>query len=273
MHAVRTNATYVYCLVQSAKAPSVRGVPGQRSRRRRAAAPRDRSRCLGCRRGCAARALRRRGAAAGDAGRREPFRAMRSRTPRSSSFSSAARRSFRSSCSRCSRATRRLAATCAAGCAPLKRMFAALRGLEEWGVRIIAGEVEAESARTLDSGRDYLQVKKRLHEQTVAPPRATMRAVEWRTSTRSAASRRRRGRKHFRRQGEGARTSPARRFSSRRSGATAWKKQAARARAQRSRAGSPARNERPVAAVSFRQQIDGSPQETAGVRRLAVPES
>ena len=61
--------------------------------------------------------------------------------------------------------------------APLKRMFAALRGLEEWGVRIIAGEVEAEAARTLDSGRDYLQLKKRLHEQTVAPPRATMRAV------------------------------------------------------------------------------------------------
>ena len=61
--------------------------------------------------------------------------------------------------------------------APLKRMFAALRGLEEWGVRIIAGEVEAEAARTLDSGRDYLQLKKRLQEQTVAPSRATQRAV------------------------------------------------------------------------------------------------
>ena len=33
------------------------------------------------------------------------------------------------------------------------------------------------SARTLDSGRDYLQVKKRLHEQTVAPPGATKRAI------------------------------------------------------------------------------------------------
>ena len=55
---------------------------------------------------------------------------------------------------------------CAAGWRRLRRMFAALRGLEEWGVRIIAGEVEAESARTLESGRDYLQVKKRLHEQT-----------------------------------------------------------------------------------------------------------
>ncbi len=61
--------------------------------------------------------------------------------------------------------------------APLKRMFVALRGLEEWGVRIIAGEAEAEAARSLDSGRYYLRLKKRLHEQTVAPPRATMRAV------------------------------------------------------------------------------------------------
>jgi hypothetical protein len=60
--------------------------------------------------------------------------------------------------------------------APLKRMFAALRGLEEWGVRIVAGEVEAESARALDSGRDYLQVKKRLQDQT-APSRATVRAA------------------------------------------------------------------------------------------------
>lgn len=59
----------------------------------------------------------------------------------------------------------------------LKRMFSKLRGLEEWGVRIVAGEVEAESARTLDSGRDYLQVKKRLNEQTVAPSRAAIRAA------------------------------------------------------------------------------------------------
>jgi hypothetical protein len=61
--------------------------------------------------------------------------------------------------------------------APLRRMFATLRGLEEWGVRIVAGEVEAASARTLDSGRDYLQVKKRLQEQAAAPSRATVRAV------------------------------------------------------------------------------------------------
>ncbi len=61
--------------------------------------------------------------------------------------------------------------------AALKRMFATLRGLEEWGVRIVAGEVEAESARALDSGRDYLNVKKRLHDQTVAPSRATVRTA------------------------------------------------------------------------------------------------
>jgi hypothetical protein len=61
--------------------------------------------------------------------------------------------------------------------APLKRMFTALRGLEEWGVRIIAGEVEEEGVGTLDSGRDYLQLKKRLHEHMGAPSRATVRAV------------------------------------------------------------------------------------------------
>ena len=59
----------------------------------------------------------------------------------------------------------------------LRRMLSGLRGLEEWGVRIVAGEVDAEAARTLTSGRDYLQVKKRLLAQSVAPPRATVRAV------------------------------------------------------------------------------------------------
>jgi len=59
----------------------------------------------------------------------------------------------------------------------LKRMFGELHGLEEWGVRIFAGEAEVESARTVDSGRDYLQVKKQLREQTIAPSRATIRAV------------------------------------------------------------------------------------------------
>ena len=61
--------------------------------------------------------------------------------------------------------------------ATLKRMFASLLGLEEWGVRIVAGELEAESARTMASGRDYLQTKKRLHDHASEPPRATIRAA------------------------------------------------------------------------------------------------
>lgn len=59
----------------------------------------------------------------------------------------------------------------------LQRMFASLRGLEEWGVRIFAGEVEAESARTLESGRDYLQIKQRLQSQAGTPSRGTIRAA------------------------------------------------------------------------------------------------
>lgn len=61
--------------------------------------------------------------------------------------------------------------------ARLVRLFATLGGLEEWGVRIIAGEVEAEAATLLKSGRSYLQIKKRLHEQNALPPRATVKAM------------------------------------------------------------------------------------------------
>ena len=61
--------------------------------------------------------------------------------------------------------------------ASLSKLFAALGGFEEWGVRIIAGEVEAEAAAALKSGRQYLQIKKRLNEQNAAPPRATVKAV------------------------------------------------------------------------------------------------
>jgi hypothetical protein len=59
----------------------------------------------------------------------------------------------------------------------LKRMFGSLRGLEEWGVRIVAGELEAESARTMTSGRDYLQTKKRLRDRASGPSRAAIRAA------------------------------------------------------------------------------------------------
>jgi hypothetical protein len=61
--------------------------------------------------------------------------------------------------------------------ARLRRMFADLRGLEEWGVRIFAGEVEERGAAALTSGREYLQTKKRLHDQAVAPPRTIVRTV------------------------------------------------------------------------------------------------
>lgn len=59
----------------------------------------------------------------------------------------------------------------------LRKLFAELRGLEEWGVRVIAGEIESDAARSLRSGRDYLQVKKRLNDQSAAPPRATVKDV------------------------------------------------------------------------------------------------
>lgn len=60
---------------------------------------------------------------------------------------------------------------------PLKRMFAVLRGHEEWGVRVVTGEAEVALAQTAESGRDYLQVKKRLHDQSAAPARASVRAA------------------------------------------------------------------------------------------------
>ena len=59
----------------------------------------------------------------------------------------------------------------------LRRMFASLRGLEEWGVRIMAGELEAESARMTTSGRDYLQIKKRLHDRSRGTSRTAIRAA------------------------------------------------------------------------------------------------
>ena len=62
--------------------------------------------------------------------------------------------------------------------ARLRKLFGELRGLEEWGVRIIAGEVVAEGARSLKSGRDYLQVKKNLKDQAAAPPRATVKEAK-----------------------------------------------------------------------------------------------
>lgn len=57
----------------------------------------------------------------------------------------------------------------------LRRLFGGLRGFEEWGVRIIAGAVDEDATRRLTSGRDYLQAKRRLAQQNAAPPARTVR--------------------------------------------------------------------------------------------------
>jgi hypothetical protein len=62
--------------------------------------------------------------------------------------------------------------------ATLRRLFAELRGLEEWGVRIIAGEREGQSARLDGSGRDYLQSKKRLFDRQADRPRSLTREIQ-----------------------------------------------------------------------------------------------
>jgi hypothetical protein len=65
--------------------------------------------------------------------------------------------------------------------ATLRRLFAGLRGLEEWGVRIIAGEPHAQPARlgpVAGTGRDYLQSKKRLFDRQANRPRSLTREIQ-----------------------------------------------------------------------------------------------
>jgi hypothetical protein len=50
----------------------------------------------------------------------------------------------------------------------LRRLFAELRGLEEWGVRIVAGDA-ARPRMHVASGRAYLETKKRSIDQTLSP--------------------------------------------------------------------------------------------------------
>lgn len=57
----------------------------------------------------------------------------------------------------------------------LHKLFAELRGLEEWGVRIITRNVEVESTKAVTGGRDYLRVKKRLADQSTTPPRTSVK--------------------------------------------------------------------------------------------------
>jgi hypothetical protein len=59
--------------------------------------------------------------------------------------------------------------------ASLRALFAELRGLEEWGVRVIASDSRPSEAATLTSGRDYLTVKKFLKDQSGAPSHATVK--------------------------------------------------------------------------------------------------
>jgi hypothetical protein len=58
----------------------------------------------------------------------------------------------------------------------VRTMFARLRGLEEWGVRITAANRPA-PVRVPDSGRAYLEVKKRMNDDDGAPLPATKRDV------------------------------------------------------------------------------------------------
>jgi len=57
--------------------------------------------------------------------------------------------------------------------AQLRRLFAQLRGLEEWGVRITGAAPGAHEP--VASGRDYLEVKRRLRDQGSAPSRSTVK--------------------------------------------------------------------------------------------------
>jgi hypothetical protein len=61
----------------------------------------------------------------------------------------------------------------------LRKLFTRLRGLEEWGVRIIVDRSAASSAvltsgPPVSSGRDYLRVKKRLLDQSAVTPQAVV---------------------------------------------------------------------------------------------------
>ena len=70
----------------------------------------------------------------------------------------------------------------------LRKLFAELRGLEEWGARVITRDVEADSAKALRSGRDYLQVKKQLADQNSAPSRRSVKEANAALKSRKRAS-------------------------------------------------------------------------------------
>ena len=61
--------------------------------------------------------------------------------------------------------------------ARLRKLLNELRGLEEWGVRVVTSGASDSAALPLESGRDYLETKKRLTSETAAPSRAAIRQV------------------------------------------------------------------------------------------------
>jgi hypothetical protein len=57
----------------------------------------------------------------------------------------------------------------------LQKLFAELRGLEEWGVRIIIANMASGVEASAASGRDYLQLKKQLKDRGERPSRAVVK--------------------------------------------------------------------------------------------------
>ena len=177
------SATYVFCLVQSARPPSLRGVPDSVPG---AGAPR----LLAIDRGL--------WAVVADAPLdrfsserlQEDLQDLETVSRHALAHASVVEFFFRKApviplqlftlFSEDARAMRQLASRRAA----LTKLFARLRGLEEWGVRIIVDPAAAEAAviargtsggSSAPSGRDYLQTKKRLLDQSAAPPKAAVK--------------------------------------------------------------------------------------------------
>ena len=71
----------------------------------------------------------------------------------------------------------RVKAQLASRSAALRKLFARLRGREEWGVRITVDPLSSDrtASRPFASGRDYLAIKKRLLDESGAPPPAVVK--------------------------------------------------------------------------------------------------
>jgi hypothetical protein len=71
----------------------------------------------------------------------------------------------------------RVVAQLASRSGALRKLFGRVRGHEEWGVRITVDPVSSDrtASRPLVSGRDYLAIKKRLLDDSGAPPPAAVK--------------------------------------------------------------------------------------------------